>query len=344
MPEESQPHEGTWLQWPHHYQYGLEYRNDLDATWVAMTAALVSGENVHVVAYNKKEQERITGLLESEGISLDHVDFYLMRTDDVWVRDNGPIYVRDQDGELVVQDWGFNGWGQKTDDYSGLPIRFENCDNIPKQIADYQQLKYLDLNTTLINEGGSVILDGNGTMLACKSSILNRNRNPGMTQLEIDSIFKRYLGVSQVIWLDGKAGNDITDQHIDGFATFGNSGTIVTMKEADLLAFDVRPRDIKKLYHARNKEGNPYSYLLVPLTKNTVKKTDGTDLGYKGSYINYYIGNEVVLVPNYEDPNDEIANEIIQSIYPKRSVIGIDVRNLYANGGMVHCVTQQQPK
>jgi agmatine deiminase len=115
------------------------------------------------------------------------------------------------------------------------------------------------------------------------------------------------------------------------------------MKRNDLLQYDVRKSDIEKLYAATNSEGIAYSFLTVPLNKNNVITSYGTDLGYKGSYVNYYIANTKVLVPNYNDPNDEIANAIIQSLYPNRTVVGIDVRNLYANGGMVHCVTQQQP-
>lgn len=344
MPEESEPHEGTWLQWPHHYQYGLDYRNSLDPTWVAMTEALVDSENVHIIAYDETEKSRITGLLNAAGVALDHVDFTILKTDDVWVRDNGPIYAKDLEGNIVIQDWGFNGWGAKRDEISGYPIEFANCDLIPAQIGEQQGIQVIDLNGAMINEGGSVVIDGHGTLMACRSSILNNNRNPGMTQTEAENIFKTYLGTTHFIWLDGQAGLELTDQHIDGFAVFGNSHTIVTMAEADLLEYDVLPSDIDKLYSATNKDGEAYDYLQVPLTENTVRRTDGTDLGYNGSYINYYIANTKVLVPNYSDPNDAIANAIIQTLYPTRTVVGIDVRNLYENGGMVHCVTQQQPQ
>ncbi|MEM9141507.1 MAG: agmatine deiminase family protein [Bacteroidota bacterium] len=344
MPEEREPHEGTWLQWPHHHQYGKTYRNSLDSTWVAMTKALVTSESVHIIAYNKTEKNRITNLLKDAKIPLDHIDFYLLPTDDVWVRDNGPIYAKDRNGNLVIQDWGFNGWGKKIDQTSGFPIEYRNCDVIPNKIGQRQEIPVIDLNETLINEGGSVVLDGNGTLMACKSSVLNPNRNPGLTQTEAENLFKKYLGATHFIWLDGQAGLEITDQHIDGFAVFGNSNTIVTMTENDLLAFDVLQKDINTLHSAKNKDGEPYTMQYVPLTQYTVKKTDGTDLGYKGSYVNYYIANTKVLVPNYNDPNDAIANALIQSLYPNRTVVGIDVRNLYENGGMVHCVTQQQPR
>ncbi len=343
MPAETEIHEGTWLQWPHHYQYGMAYRNSLDATWVSMTKELVSSEKVHIIAYNQTEKDRIISLLNTESILLTNVDFKSYKTDDTWIRDNGPIYVRDKKGNLVIEDWGFNGWGNKIDDLTGLLIQSKNCNKIPSKIASDQEITKIDLNSEMINEGGSVEIDGNGTLMACKSSILNNNRNPGMTQAQAEKIFKKYLGVTNFIWLDGQAGIEITDQHIDGFAKFGNSNTIVTMEPNDLLEYDVKQTDINKLYSAKDKNGNAYSFLKVPLTQNNVVTTNGTNLGYKGSYVNYYIANNKILVPNYNDPNDATANAIIQTLYPTRVVVGIDVRNLYKNGGMIHCVTQQQP-
>lgn len=344
MPEESEPHEGTWLQWPHQYQYGVAYRNNLDATWIAMTQALVTSENVHIITYNQAEKDRIIALLNTASVPLTNVDFKIYKTDDVWVRDNGPIYVKDKNNNLVIQDWGFNGWGNKMDDQSGLLIQSANCNLIPSKIATDQRKKIVDLNSIMINEGGAIVMDGKGTLLACKSSILNNNRNPGMTQAQAERIFTKYLGVTNFIWLEGQAGLDVTDQHIDGFAVFGNQNTIVTMEQNDLLDYDVKQADINKLYSAKNKDGKAYSFLKVPLTQNNVVTTSGTNLGHKGSYINYYIANNKVLVPNYNDPNDAVANAIIKTLYPTRTVVGIDVRNLYENGGMVHCVTQQQPQ
>jgi agmatine deiminase len=336
MPEESEPHEGTWLQWPHEYQYGKTYRNRVDATWVAMTKALATSENVHLIVYDETEQERVKNLLNTEGVSLSKIDFKIYPTDDVWVRDNGPIYAKDKDGKLVIQDWGFNGWGKKA--------AFNNCNSIPAKIANDQKTKLVDINGEMINEGGSVEIDGHGTLMACKSSILNSNRNPNMTQAQAEAIFKKYLGVTHFVWLNGKAGLEITDMHIDGFARFGNANTIVTMSEADLVEWQVPQADIQTLFAAKNKSGAAYNFIKLPLTKNNAVTAYGKKLDYKGSYVNYYIANTKVLVPNYNDPNDVVANQMIQNLYPTRTVVGIDVRNLYENGGMIHCVTQQQPK
>lgn len=341
MPEEGLPHEGTWLQWPHHYQYGTLYRDRLDATWVAMTSALVSSEKVHIVAYDETEQTRITNLLTTASVPLTNVDFKIHPTDDVWVRDNGPIFVKNTtSGSLKIQDWGFNAWGGK--------FQYTNCNSIPTLLATDLGLPVQNLNATMVNEGGSTEFDGDGAMMACKSSILsqapaNTVRNLGMTQAQAENIFTTNLGITKFIWLNGVTGLEVTDMHIDGFARFANATTIVTMNQANLLDWGVPQTDINTLMAATNKNNVPYTFVTVPLTQNNVQPTYGAPLAFKGSYANYYIGNTKVLVPNYNDPNDAVANAIIQALYPGRTVVGIDVRNLYVNGGMVHCVTQQQP-
>jgi agmatine deiminase len=336
MPDELQAHEGTWLQWPHHYEYGATYRDRLDATWVAMTKALVQSEKVHIIAYNAAEKTRITALLTNANIALTLIDFKLFPTNDVWVRDNGPIYVKDATGKLYIQDWGFNGWGKKT------PFAKDNT--IPTQVATAQTMSIIDLNAKMVLEGGAFEIDGKGTFLATKSAILNSNRNPNMTQAQAEVILTQNLGVTNFIWLDGKAGTELTDMHIDGFARFGNANTIVTMNNADLQYWQVPQADINKLNAAKNVSGTPYKFVKLPLTKNNVVTAYGKKLSYKGSYINFYTANNRVLVPNYNDPNDAIANAQIQTLFPTKTVVGIDVRNLYENGGMIHCVTQQQPK
>ncbi len=342
MPHENDPHEGTWLQWPHQYEYGLAYRNSLDATWVAMTDALVDGEKVHIIAYDNTQKNRIITLLTNAGVSLTNVDFLLFETNDVWARDNGPIFVRNSNGDLLIEDWGFNGWGGK--------FNSDLCDPIPTSVASAISLPVINLNSVMTNEGGAVEFDGNGVFMACRSSILSQSpansvRNPGMTQAQAESIFSQYLGVTKFIWLDGNVGvtEDITDFHIDGFAKFLNDDTLVTMNNADLVYWGASASDISTLYGASNVNNTVYTKVYVPLTQNDVVTTNGNNLGYKGSYVNYYVANNVVLVPNYNDPNDVVANGIIQTLYPDRTVVGIDCRNLYEWGGMVHCVTQQQP-
>ena len=334
MPEESSIHEGTWLQWPHQYTYGMAYRNRLDQTWVDMTKAIAGSEKVHIIAYNNSEQNRIVDLLNTAGIPLTNIDFYIHPTDDVWVRDNGPVFVYDTLNNIKILDWGFNGWG------NDAPYSFD--DIIPQNISNDIGITRLDLSAMVL-EGGSIEHDGHGTMIATKSSVTHSSRNPGLTQAQVEDYLTDYMGITKFIWLDGLYGTEITDMHIDGFARFANDSTIVTMNNTDLAYWEVPTADITTLYNASNVNNSAYRLVYIPLTHNDVTTLYGNNLGYKGSYVNYYIANTAILVPNYNDPNDTVANNIIQSLYPGKTVTGIDVRNLYENGGMVHCVTQQQP-
>ena len=334
MPDESVEHEGTWLQWPHHYTYGFYYRNSIESTWIEMTQALVSSENVHIVAYNSAERDRISTLLTNAGIPLTNIDFFIQQNDDVWVRDNGPMFVYGEDGNINILDWGFNGWGNDTP--------FALCDLIPTSLAEELDIPVIDLSSMVL-EGGAIEIDGHGTLVATRSSVTHSSRNPDLSEAEIENYFTTYMGITNVIWLDGVYDIELTDMHIDGFMRFGDPTTIVTMNNGDLLYWDVPQSDIDILYSSTNATGSAYDFLYLPLTQNNVSTLYGTNLGYKGSYCNYYIANNVVLVPNYNDANDQVANDLIQELYPERTVIGVDVRNLYENGGMIHCVTQQQP-
>ena len=334
MPEEISQHEGTWLQWPHNNLYGPWYISEVEPTFVSMTNALQSGEMVHIVATDSTELDRITNVLNNANVPMANIDFYVYPTDDVWSRDNGPMFVYNQNDALTIIDWGFNGWG--------LDTPFSNCDVIPQSVGNAIGVPVVDLNS-LVLEGGAIEHDGHGTMVATRSSITHSSRNPTLTEQQIEDSLTHYIGITNFIWLDGVYGLEITDMHIDGFVKFANDSTIVTMDSLDLISWDVPPGDIANIYSATNSMGGAYTFVYLPLTQNNVTTTYNDDLGYKGSYVNYYIGNDVVLVPTYNDPMDANAISILQGIYANRTVVGIDVRDLYAYGGMVHCVTQQQP-
>ena len=206
MPSEEEPHEGTWLQWPHNRNKsrGTNVVKRYEESWVQMTMALHTGERVQIIVYDSKETERVYSLLESRGCNMKKIDFYQWPTDDVWIRDNGPVFCFDKKDRLHITDWGFNGWGERCD--------YKNCNQIPKRVA-----KELDLPVTtipMVNEGGSIEIDGNGTLMAKRSCILNRNRNKGWKQEDAEAYFRRYLGVSNFIWMDGTKGMDITDDHM----------------------------------------------------------------------------------------------------------------------------------
>lgn len=324
-PVEDGPHEATWLQWPHDFGWDPNHVRRYEPIWLQMTKALAPGEDVRIIAYDRFEKRRINRLLRQNGVDMSKITIYPYKTDDVWIRDNGPIFVFDENGELRVEDWGFNGWGKKADYW------FD--DFIPKDVA--WELYENEIEVPMINEGGSIEVDGSGTLMAKRSSILNDNRNPGLSQAQAEAIFSRYLGATNFIWLDGTPGLDITDDHIDGTARFASDDTIVTLNREDFL----RPTDYDILANAKNSRGDPYKMVHLPLTAQKVPR-----VGDFGLYTNYYVGNEVVIFPIYNDDNDQVAADIIKALYPEREMALIDFTELYVDGGIAHCVTMQQAK
>lgn len=332
-PKEDGPHAATWLQWPHDRTYPDQPAR-YDSTWVAMTKALVGSETVKIIAYDATEQARISALLTNAGVSLAHVVFHQAPTDDVWIRDNGPVFVKDAAGALEVEDWGFNGWGGK------MPCA--KSDAIPPKVAAWEGKALVDLNATVL-EGGALECDGSGTGIATRSSVLNANRTT-LTQAQMEAKLQENLGVSHMVWLDGVTGSsDITDYHIDGFLKFVDATKVITLSDADLAEWGLSAKDRAVIAGLANASGQAYARINLPLTAANVKLASGKDLGFKGSYVNFYVANTVVLVPTYNDANDAVALGLIQQQYPGRTVVGIDFREVYADGGMTHCVTKQEP-
>lgn len=326
LPAEESQHTATWLQWPHNYGWDKHHVQRLEHIWIAMTVALHKGERVNIIAYNEKEKDRIATLLQSRQVDLSQIDLFCMPTDDVWIRDSGPIFVYNQEnGSLTVTDWRFNGWGGKA--------AYKKCNQIPGRVAEQLHLPICSI--PMVNEGGSIEIDGRGTLMAKRSSILNKNRNPGWTQDDAETYFSKYLGVSNFIWLQGKERKgDITDDHIDGTARFANGNSIVTFYPQD--------NDIPGEYHAitnaKDVNGNSYQIVHLPVTSQKIPQ-----LGDYGIYTNYYVGNKVVLLPTYNDPNDTLAEQVLAKLYPTRTIVSIDSVELFKDGGILHCVTQQQP-
>lgn len=330
FPAEDTKHEGTWLTWPHKNTYGKSYAQEIEYIWVEMTKALATGEKVHIIAYDEALKNHISQLLVQAEVNLSQVDFVIAPSNDVWVRDTGPMFVWDNQ-ELKIVDFGFDGWGEKAP--------YEKDDHLPKIVAQQRNIPIIDVSGFVL-EGGSIELDGNGTGMATRSSVISKNRNPQMSQEQAEQFLRKYLGVRNMIWLDGVVDEDITDAHIDGFARFYNDKTILTVPQADFfdLYENIKESDYQRLINAKNAQGVAYQIEEIPLTKKNVR-----NLNYRGSYLNFYIGNEVVIVPVYNDENDAIALAKIAGLYPNKRIVPINVVPLFKNGGMIHCVTQQQP-
>jgi agmatine deiminase len=345
MPAEWGRHAGTWLNWPH--QNTLKgYQIRLESIWLQIVQELQEHEHVHIVAYDEGHRDHINAQLSYFGIGLEGISFYIIPTNDVWARDCGAVFVRDVNNRLAVTDWPFNGWGN----------RFQHELDAREAAAIGESLDFNILTPPLVLEGGSIEVNGYGTFMGTRSSIMNTNRNPGRTQTEIEHILSKYLGVNHFIWLTG-VGNEaadnlggVTDTHVDGTARFTNESTVLYSWAEDKSdpRYSLYLNCFKELQAAILPSGKPLDLIALPIPKDGVhqvtpvswRKTNVTP----ASYCNYYVANGVVLVPVFGNVNDARAKSIIADQFPDREVIGINVLNLIEYGGAVHCVTQQQPE
>lgn len=344
MPAEWTTHEGTWLQWPNDRNL-RGYERDLERIWLTMADVLHENENVHILVCDEQHQEHVADQLDYYRIGIKNIDFNIIPTVDVWARDNGPIFVFDQLNQLCLTDWIFNGWGGR------YPSHPEN--EVPERIGELRNIHVL--KPTLVLEGGGVEVNGAGTFMATRTSILNPNRNPGKSQENVEQIIGKYLGVSHFIWLTGatKEENDlrgdVTDAHVDGAARFTNETTVLYNHTDDSSnpMYNTYMKRFQELQEATNEAGKKLTLVPLPIPEVGVYRTVIVDTipseRVTGTYCNYYVANNVVLVPVFGNKNDEQAKRIIGEQFPTRQVIGINVLGLVDYGGALHCVTQQQP-
>lgn len=286
---------------------------------------------------------------------MSQVDFVVTETDQFWARDCGPMFVVDSEGKPAILDWSYNGYARMDKLGPDVPekyrwempefVREEYLENyikddvLAESIARAIGVENVNLNRFVL-EGGAIESDGCGTIITTESCILNENRNPGYTRKEAEIYFKKYLGATNVIWLKGSPDEDITDGHIDGLVRFADANTIVTMTREDYFeTYDYTPRgDYEKVINATNVAGQKYKIVTLPITAENVEC-----LGWRANYLNYYAGNDVVLVPVYDDVMDAEALRILADIYPDKEIVPINGEILAVIGGGIHCVTQQQP-
>jgi agmatine deiminase len=341
MPAEWEKHEGTWLQWPHDDTHaGTQMR--LEHLWLRMTEALHKYEVVHILVPDERRQDHLYQQVVYYGFDQTNIDLRVLPTNDVWARDSGPIFLVNDKGELAATDWNFNGWGER--------YPFDKDTQVPAGIAEMLSIPAFTATITL--EGGGVEVNGKGTLLATRSSIANPNRNPGKTLEEIEAVLRAYLSIEHFIWLSGAPGVGDTDFHIDGAARFVDEQTVLYSWTDDTghPRYPYFKKHRQELEGAVTESGKPLTLVPMPVTKARIYATRdaSTVPPFKaapslGLYANYYVANNVVLVPVYGDLNDARAKAIIAEHFSGREIIGILAHRLAELGGMIHCVTQQQP-
>jgi agmatine deiminase len=333
MPAEWEPHEATWISWP---QPGCNsFPGSYDRvipTFVQMAAALAESETVRINVRDSEQEKTVRHLLR--GVPAERVEYFHIPTNEPWCRDHGPVFVRRKSSpRLAVLNFEFNAWGWKLSP-------FEDDDEVPQKIAGQIGLPVLD-HSGFVLEGGSIDVNGAGTVLTTESCLLNPNRNPKLTRLQIEKKLQEVLGVRQVLWLgDGIEGDD-TDGHVDDIARFVSKAVVVAATEEDERDPNFEPlrMNLDRLHQMRLPDGEPLHVLTLPMPGRIVRE----GMRLPASYANFYIANEIVLLPVYGERNDAWAESILREAFPKRKIVGIDCRELIWGLGAFHCLTQQQP-
>jgi agmatine deiminase len=343
MPAEWEPHSGTWLAWPHNLGTWKEsVLPKAEKTYLSIVRALVPGETVHILVNDQTSLESVKIRIANAGIPCESVRFYIIPTNDAWIRDYGPNFLVSGDSsnrQIALNNWQFNSWGGKydfeSDNYDG-----ELDNQAGNEIAHHLKLPVFEPGRIL--EGGAIDVNGFGTCLTTESCLLNDNRNEGLDRGTMENILKNYLGANNIIWLQGEIiEGDDTGGHIDNLARFVNPGTIVSACEEDSTApnYQKLNDNFETLQSATDQDGNLFNVIRFPMPG--VVEEDSKTL--PASYANFYIGNKTVLLPVFNVPNDNRAQSILQNLFPDREVVPLPCRELLMGFGGLHCITQQQP-
>jgi agmatine deiminase len=334
MPAEWEPHEATWLSWPR--REGISFPDSYERVMPAfgqMVDALADSEPVRINVCDQAHEDDVRKILARHRARMSHVEFHHNPTNEPWCRDHGPIFlVRDEAPRIAAVDWDYNAWGWK------YPP-FDDDDVVPTRIAE--KLGIPVYAPGLVLEGGSIEVNGTGTLLTTESCLLNPNRNPDHSKTAIEQYLRDYLGVTNILWLgDGIEGDD-TDGHIDDLTRFVDRHTVVTVVEEDQNDSNYEPlqQNLAALHAMHAEDGTPLAVLPMPMPRKIVR--DGQRL--PASYANYYVANKVVLLPVFADANDKWAVAVLTKAFPTRKIVPIDCRELIWGLGAFHCLTQQQP-
>ena len=337
MPAEWERHEGTWLAWPEDAVTFPKRLSKVREQYLRIIELLAGGEDVQLAVRDRKTEAQIRKSLKERGVRLSQVHFHIWDYADVWFRDYGPTFVVNrQRNETAVVQWQFNAWGGK---YESLL----KDGGVPYFISERLGLPLF--RPGVVMEGGAIDVDGQGTLMTTEQCLLNPNRNPGLTKKEMETFLGNYTGASRFIWLNGGILGDDTDGHIDNLARFVRAGTVVCAYEED--SRDENHAALKANYdvlrRSRDKVGNLLEVIKLPMPPARYDVIRGAKRRLPGSYVNFYIGNAVVLVPAFGSDADAVALQILQGLFPDRKAVAVDCSDLIYGSGTLHCISQQQP-
>jgi len=348
MPAEYEAHDGCWMLFPERRDVWRNDAKPAQEAYVAVAKTIAHFESVTVGA-NANVYEIARSMLP------DDITVIKMPYNDAWIRDCGATFVINDAGDVRGVDWEFNAWGGEL---GGLYANWEDDNAVAEKMLNH--VGVARYKAPIVVEGGAITVDGNGTLITTRACLLNENRNPNISQTEMDQLLCDYTGVSKIIWLDMEA-NEETDGHVDGICAFVESGVLTvhwTDDEDNSVEYANCRRVYEQLSQATDAKGRPFTLHKIPAPANrtfkpewakTIERVDGTlpreanDI-IGGTYINYYIANGGIIMPTYDDPNDSIAHQILSDLYKDRRVVDVPAWEIAYAGGMVHCITQQQPR
>lgn len=341
MPAEWERHEATWLGWPHNTK---DWPGKMGAvSWVygEMVRRLSLGESIRILVNDKAHELKARRVLDKVGVDMTRIQFFRVPTNRGWARDFGPIFVkRDQsDPQVAIARFRFTAWAKYPD--------WQLDDRIPVRLGLKLKIPVVPVERGsggVVLEGGAIDVNGQGTLLTTEECMLDEQvqvRNPGFSRQDYEEVFGTHLGISQVLWLGQGIAGDDTHGHVDDVCRFVDPYTVVLCQESNPADENYRPlaENAERLEGMRVEDGR--KLLVVPLPMPEPLYFEGRRL--PASYANFYIGNAVVLVPTFNDPQDRVAVGIMSDLFPDRTVVGIHAVDLVWGFGTIHCLTQQQP-
>src|SRR6202795_2422793 len=338
MPAEWEPHEATWLGWPHELTDWPGKFAPIPWAFAEMVRLLSQVEKIFLLVQDRATEKRVRGILRKAGAKLDSVEFFAVPTDRGWMRDSGPICVWNAAGEVAYNNFVFNGWAK-------YPNHKKDAQVVAKANARRRRKIFLPEHKgrRVVLEGGSIDVNGKGTLLTTEECLQSKvqERNPGFTKEDYAELFREYFGVSNVLWLKNGIAGDDTHGHVDDLTRFVNPSTVVTIVEDDPKDANYAPLqgNLALLQTMKDQDGGPLRVETLPMPAPVY--FDGQRL--PASYANFYIANKIVLVPTFNDSNDRVALNTLAGLFPDRGVVGIACRDLVLGLGTLHCMTQQQP-
>lgn len=337
MPAEWNRHTATWLTWPKDPETWPDRVPQVEEIFLQMMAALAPHETVNLLVDDEKGTASVRVRLAFPGA--DNIRFLQIPTVDSWIRDYGPNFIVSAGNKLAYNDWIFNAWGNKYEELKqddSVPARLEGLLEMPR------------FEPGIVMEGGSIEVNGAGCVLTTEQCLLNPNRNPHLTKHEIERYLKNYLGVEKILWLSEGIIGDDTDGHIDDIARFVAPNVIVCAVEdnPEDANYKILQDNLSRLRAMTDVNGRAFEIVTLPMPGVVGGASTGTrDLDrLPASYANFYIANNVVLVPIFGHSHDARALEVLQRVFPGRRVVGINCEPLVWGMGTIHCVTQQQPE